>query len=133
LGTTSEAIVANKNARIANSKFARYAEELGQYAEAAQSLDALLGAFPKEKGYLRRAALAHFESGNYERSLTHWRTLLSGVPSRSDDWYEAKYYQVRCLLETDPTTAARVLRQFQLLDPDLGPPAWRSKFQTLKP
>jgi hypothetical protein len=38
---------------------------------------------------------------------------------------------VLCLKQTDPETAGKVMRQFQLLDPQLGPPPWREKFRVL--
>jgi len=131
LGDGPEDVLAKKNARIANSKLAHYAFQLGRYGIAAERLEMLLSAFPKDKSYLRRAGLVHFNAGDYDRALSHWRTLLSGVPNDSGDWYEAKYYQLSCLFETDPKSAEKVLRQLKLLHPDLGPPVWRARLQEL--
>jgi len=131
-GNSVEAISSRKNARIATSKVADYAFQLGRYEEAAQHLEKLLAAYPKDQSYLRRAGLAHFHAGTYDRSLPHWRTILSGVSKNTDQWYEAKYYQLSCLFNTDPDTAEKVLRQFKLLYPNLGPPAWKGRFQELE-
>lgn len=131
LGHTPEEISGKKNTRIANSKLAQYAFHLGRYESAAETLERLLVAFPKGRAYLRRAGLAHFHGGDYDKALPHWRKLLLGVPNDSEDWYEAKYYQLSCLFETDRTTAEKVMRQLRLLHPDLGPPAWRERLLEL--
>jgi len=130
-GDSVEAISTRKNARIATSKVAYYASQLGRFDEAGRHLGKLLAAFPKDKSYLRRAGLAYFNAGSHDKSLPHWRTVLSGVSKSSDEWYEAKYYQLRCLFNTDPETGKKVLRQFKLLHPNLGPPAWKHKFEGL--
>jgi len=132
LGDSPEAISSQKNALVANSKLARYLTILGRYAEAAERMEKILAAYPKDKGYLRRAGLAHYNAKNYEQSVEHWRTLLAGLPKESDDWYEAKYYQLACLAELDKPAARKVFDQFALLHPKLGPPAWREKFEGLK-
>ncbi len=130
-GNSVEALSARKNARIATSKLAYYASQLGRFDEAARHLGKLLAAYPKDKSYLRRAGLAYFHAAKYDKSLPYWRTVLSGVSKSSDEWYEAKYYQLSCLFNNDPKTGEKVLRQFKLLHPDLGPPAWKDKFEGL--
>lgn len=131
LGDSPEALSARRNAAVANSKLAYYATQTGQHGIAAERLARLLAVYPRDKGYLRRAALTTFETGDYATSVQHWRTLLVGLSSDDDAWYEAKFYQIRCLQETDQNLADRVWQQFKLLHPDLGPPAWRDKFTTL--
>jgi tetratricopeptide (TPR) repeat protein len=130
-GDSPEAIAAKKNVRVALSRLAAYAYDAGRFASAASWLEKLLAALPADKDYLRRAGLAHFQAGAFDQSLGHWRSLLAGVPKDSDEWFEAKYYQVGCLYETDPALAQRVLKQFQLLHPDLGPEPWHEKFREL--
>jgi hypothetical protein len=130
LGESSEAIAANKNTQVANSKLAHYARQIGKHDEAAQRLESLLaaGSGPKNKAYLRRAGLAQHDAGNYQAAIHHWRTLLRGVKRGSDEWFEAKYYQLSCLFHIDPEKARVVFDQFELLYPKLGPPEWRDKF-----
>jgi len=133
LGDSPEAIRGNKNAQVANSKLAHYAKQIGKYQESASRLDALLaaGKGPKNKGYLRRAGLAHFEAGQYKTAIDDWRTLLRGVPRGSDEWFEAKYFQLACLFQIDAAQARIAFDQFKLLYPNLGPAAWRDKFAAL--
>ncbi len=134
LGDSVEVIRANKNAQVANSKLADYAARLGQHELAAQHLDSLLAASPDppNKSYVRRAGLAHYAAGNYAESIGSWRTLVRGLTKGSDEWFEAKYYQLACLFQTDRAAAEVALAQFKLLYPDLGPVAWRDKFAALQ-
>jgi len=132
LGDSPQVIASQKNALVANSKLARYLTVLGRHAEAAERMEKILAAYPKDKGYLRRAGLAHYNAGDYEQSIEHWRTLLAGLPKESDGWYEAKYYQIGCLAQFDKPTARKVFDQFALLHPKLGSSAWREKFESLK-
>jgi len=133
LGDTPEAIRASKNAQVANSKLADYAMRLGRYDIAAQRMQSLLEASdgPPSKSYLRRAGLASFAAQNYAAAIVHWRTLVKGLPKGSDEWFEAKYYQLASLFQIDATQARVAYDQFKLLYPELGPPAWRSKFEAL--
>lgn len=133
LGDSPEAIRASKNAQVANSKLADYAARLGQHDVAAQRLESLLKASngPPSKSYLRRAGLASFAAKDYAAAIVHWRTLVRGVPKGSDEWFEAKYYQLACLFQFDAAQARIAYDQFELLYPDLGPPAWRVKFAAL--
>lgn len=132
LGDDPETLTGNRNAQVAGSKVAFYAEQLEQFDVAQQALARLLDAFPNDKGYLRRAGLIAVRSQQFERSLTHWRTLLAGLSPGTDSWYEAKYYQLVSLREVDPSAAERVFRQFRLLDPELGSPSWREQFSELE-
>jgi tetratricopeptide (TPR) repeat protein len=131
LGDAPDGLTSNRNAQVALSKWAYYASELGRHDEAASGLDRLLLAFPANKDYLRRNGLAHFQAGNFKQALNAWRTLLAGVEKGSDDWFEAKYYQLMCLLRTDEAIARQVWNQFRLLYPNLGSSAWRDRFAEL--
>jgi tetratricopeptide (TPR) repeat protein len=132
LGDSRQQLAGDRNAQVASSKVAYYAEQLGQFEIAQQALRRLLDAFPKDKGYLRRAGLIAIELRQFERSLEHWRTLLAGLSPGTDSWYEAKYYQLVSLREVDRPAAERVLRQFRLLDPERGSTPWRERFSELE-
>lgn len=121
----------SKNARIATSRLAHYALRIGRPAESARLLDRLLDQWPRNRNYLQRAAKAHLKAGQYAQALPYLRTLLSGLPGGTEDWYEAKYQQLMALAQTDKTQARKVYRQFKLLYPDLGGEAWRGKFTSL--
>ena len=132
LGAEPGQIRASKNARVALSKRAHYASLLGQPAESAAQLEQLLAVYSKNKDYIRRAGLAHYQAQAYQNSIGHWRRLLSGLPKASDEWFEAKYYQLSCLSHLDLTKFRQVLRQFQLLYPSGGSPKWRARFEELQ-
>lgn len=132
LGDDPAILTTKRNAQVALSKKAHYAYELGRLDEAAHALERLLAALPREKSYLRRAAKVAFEQKDLERSLERWRVLLAGSRPGAEEWYEAKYYQLACLLEIDRDRAAQVFKQFELLDPQLGSAAWRDRFRQLR-
>ncbi|MEK6248088.1 MAG: hypothetical protein N2C12_07905, partial [Planctomycetales bacterium] len=131
LGDSAEQIRGSKNALVANSRLAHYDQQTGRFAEAAQRLEKLLEAYPSNKKYLRRAGLTLYNDKQYERSLSHWRTLVSGLPGESDEWYEAKYFQLSCLAKSAPVKAVKVMDQFRRLHPAMGSAAWRKQFQQL--
>ncbi|MHB1028131.1 MAG: tetratricopeptide repeat protein [Pirellulaceae bacterium] len=121
----------SKNLQVAYSRLAHYATRLGKPAEAAERLEQLLKENPQDRRLLRRAGQAHAAAGQHEKALAHWRTLLLGLPKGTDDWFEAKFFQLQSLGHTDKDQARKVLHQFQLLYPELGGPAWRDKFHQL--
>jgi hypothetical protein len=57
---------------------------------------------------------------------------LAGLESGSDEWFEAKYYQLACLEQTDRPTAEKVFKQFKVLFPDVKSAAWRERFTELE-
>ncbi|MFN3150572.1 hypothetical protein [Bremerella sp.] len=131
LGATSGAVKQNKNAKVACSKAADFAEQLHRWSDAATYLRVLVEAYPKEQEYLQRLGRVEFTLQNYPGALGHWRTLLVGLDKGDEAWFEAKYYQLACLQQTDRDQAKTVLEQFQLLHPDWGLPPWRDKIKTL--
>jgi tetratricopeptide (TPR) repeat protein len=131
-GDGPEVLKAKKNAQVAASRLADYADRLGRHAEASRLLANLLAAFPSDTGYLRRAGLADWRAGNHARSIEHWRVLVAGLPKDSDEWFEAKYYQLASLARLDPAQARESLQQFELLYPQFGSPAWRDRFSELQ-
>jgi hypothetical protein len=135
LGDSPEAIQRDKNARVAASKAAQYAQARGLHAEAARRLEALLAATAaegtKNRDYLRRAAIAHFDAQQFDQALPHWRTLLAGLSKGSAEWFEAKYYQLACLSRTDPAAYTQVRDQFRLLYPQVPAP-WGAKLAELR-
>lgn len=131
IGDSPEAIAGTKNALAVNSKLAYYDESLGRWKEAAVRLDKIVTAMPSDKKYLRRAGIAHFQAGEFAPALEHWRKLLGGIQGGSEEWLEAKYYQLACLAKTDRASAVKVWKQFKLLFPEINSAAWKEKFATL--
>lgn len=132
VGTASDEIAAKKNALIANSKLAQYQYDAGQYDQAAARLEEIVKAFPSDRNYLRRAGLAWFKAGIHAKALPHWDTVVSGSPSATEPWYEAKYYQLVCLAKTDAAAASKTWRQFKLLHPEVKSPEWHERFKELE-
>lgn len=131
LGASPQAVQSQKNVRVALSRLAQYAYATGRYDEAARRLAPLLETDPKNKDYLRLAGLANFQVGDYPAALESWRTLTHGVGRGSEDWFEAKYYQIACLAEIDGEQARKTLDNLHLLYPQYGGPSWREKFEAL--
>ncbi len=131
LGATANSVQKSKNAKVACSKAAGFAEQLQQWSNAATYLRVLVEANPNEQEYLQRLGRVEFTLQNYADALKHWRTLLVGLNKGDEAWFEAKYYQLACLRQTDPDQAKTVLQQFELLHPDWGLPPWRDKIKTL--
>ncbi len=121
----------DRNAHAAAAKLAALSWELGQKQEALRLYETLLKAFPKERAYLRAVGLLSFEQGDWNRSLPCWRTVLAGTPDGTDAWYEAKYYQLRCLLETDRRAARQVWEEFQILVPPNTNNKWYAQLQQI--
>ncbi len=132
LGDSPAILASNKNAFAAALKLAQYDQQLERWPQAADRLDRLLEAQPRDRRILRRAGLASYHAGRYAQSLEHWRTLIGGLETGSEDWFEAKYYQLACLEKTDRASAAKVLQQFQVLFPEVKSATWRSKFTELE-
>ena len=132
LGDSAEQIKTSKNALAANSRHAWYLERREQWPAAATRLEKLVAAFPSDRKYLRRAALAQTKANEPAAALEHWRKLLTGLKSGSDAWLEAKYYQIECLLATDRASARQVWNQFRLLYPTVESKTWGPKFAELE-
>ena len=131
LGDSPKVLQAQTNARVALTRLAEYAYATGRYDEAADRLQRLLAYDPKDRNYLRLAGLTNFQAKQYNAALNHWRTLTHGLPRGSEEWFEAKYYQLACLAETDSSQARKALANFRLYYPNDGPPAWQEKFAAL--
>ncbi len=131
-GDTPDVLKSNRNALVAASKVVSLGSRLGHREEALAVCERLLAAYPTDRNFLRSAALLTFEARDFAKSLDHWRTILAGTRVGVAEWYEAKYHQIRCLMEIDRPAAPPVFQQFRILDPDLGPPEWREKFQALE-
>jgi DNA-binding SARP family transcriptional activator len=131
LGDSPEVLQSQKNARVALSRLAEHAAATGRHEEAARRLAPLLQIDPKNQQYLRQAGLANFQAGRFAEALDAWRTLTLGLPRGSEEWLEAKYYQIASLEKTDRDEARKTLEQMQLLYPDTSSSTWGEKFAGL--
>jgi hypothetical protein len=132
LGDSPTVLATSKNALAASSKLAQYDEALGRWPQAADRLERLVEALPSDRRFLRRAGIATFQTNRHADSLEHWRKLLAGLSIGSEEWLEAKYHQLACLLQTDRPAADKVWKQFKLLFPQVKSAAWKDKFAELE-
>jgi len=131
IGSSAADLKRSKNSKVACSKLANYAQQLGKNEEALAYLRLLIEAYPTDQQFLQRLGRLDFQQGNYQQALGSWRTLAVGLPKGSEPWCEAKYYQLACLQKTDNEQAKKVLAQFKLLHSDWGLPPWRDKIKKL--
>jgi hypothetical protein len=82
---------------------------------------------PNDGTLLRSAALFAEHAGNEERAAELLRMLVSGLPPRTEPWFNAKVDQIRVLAKFAPDRARAVLSQYRALYPDLGPEPYRTR------
>ena len=70
-------------------------------------------------------------TADFEFGLECWRPLAQGLPKGSDQWLEAKYYQIQCLRATDIEAARKVLSQFKAIYPEPGTSEFGQKLKNL--
>ena len=109
LGDSESALKSNSNARVTYLRLAELHRMNRNFAESRKILNRLNQTFPKHVIYLRQLALTQTQSGDYESAMIVWKTLVSGVPAGSDEWFECKYNLAICLANTNHTIEARKL------------------------
>ncbi len=108
----------------------RTAEALAAYAELARTLpnDADL-----QEAYA--ALLAEQPDAESQRlALARWRAIEKRSPPNSERWYRAKYEVARLhVRQGRPEQAAKMIELLELLHPEMGGPALKSRFRELLP
>lgn len=102
----------------------------GDRAQALRGLalvDLLLAKRPNDGTLLRSGATFAEAAGELERAGDLLRTLVGGLPSRTEPWFAAKVDQLRVLAKLSPDRARAVLAQYRALYPDLGPEPHRAR------
>ena len=82
---------------------------------------------PNDGTLLRNGALFAEAAGDLERASDLLRSLVGGLPSRTEPWFAAKVDQLRVLAKLSPERARAVLAQYRALYPDLGPEPHRTR------
>ena len=133
LGDSAAVLKANKNAVAALSKLAQYDEEQGNWPRAADRLERLVEALPRDRRLLKRAGLACYEAGRYGPALVHWRARCSAA------WKTAATIGLRPSITRSPAcggptpeTQRKCSAQFRILFPTVKSAAWREKFAELE-
>jgi hypothetical protein len=68
--------------------------------------------------------------GKWTEAVDYWRRIAGGTPAGNNDWLEAKYNLVTCLMESQPAVARQILQQTRLLAPAMSE-TWTAKFAEL--
>ena len=89
--------------------------------------DLLLAKRPNDGTLLRAGATFAEAAGQLDRASDLLRSLVGGLPSRTEPWFSAKVDQLRVLAKLSPERARAVLAQYRALYPDLGPEPHRSR------
>ena len=132
-GDTPEKVKTNRNAQIANFRLAEQLYAAGDMEGCASILEKkLLTAFPKETKYLRLMGMAGNHGRNLDKSLECWRLLTVGLPSGSNEWFEAKYNHMANLSVKSVEDARLAFNHFKVLHPELGPEKMRAQFLELE-
>lgn len=97
-----------------------------------QIAQVLIDAGNREAGILQSAALFAEKSGAHEVAVGHLKSLVSGLATRTEPWFAAKYDLARVLLLIDADRSAAVLEQHRKLHADLGPGLWKERFEALE-
>lgn len=87
---------------------------------------------PNDAGLLRAGASFAEATGDLERAAELLRTLVGGLPPRTDAWFEAKVDQIRVLARISPSRARAVIAQYRTLYPDLGPEPHRGRIISIE-
>ncbi|MEO1498873.1 MAG: hypothetical protein AAFV43_17180, partial [Planctomycetota bacterium] len=84
-----------------------------------------------DDGQLRLLAAGHARLGDASKAAETWLTVLQRAPQNSLGWYEARLESIKQLETVDLEQARNAAEQFRALHPDLGPPSYRSQFETV--
>ncbi len=98
--------------------------------EAARGLalaDLLLERRPGDGTLLRSGAMLAETAGDDARAAELLRTLVGGLPTRTEPWFQAKVDQMRVLARFAPERARAVIAQHRALYPELGPEPHRTR------
>ena len=129
-GTTPEAAQLMPIAMIvldARAEMVRSNASIDEAKRGLAMVEPLLKKRPSDGNLLRLGAMFAEGSGDYARAAEMLRTLVGGLPERSEPWFAAKVDQIRVLAKLSPERARVVLSQFRTLYPDLGPEPHRSR------
>lgn len=99
----------------------------GQAERGLALAEALLARAPRDAALLRACAMCAEASGDLGKAAEHLRSLVGGLPPRTEPWFAAKVDQLRVLAALDPARARAVLAQHRALYPDIGPEPWKSR------
>jgi len=119
------------NVGIVLQKLGHYAGLTKQHSTALKCYRRLIASSPNSREFLLGGGRAAVATADFEFGLECWRPLVQGLPKGSDQWLEAKYYQIQCLRATDIEAARKVLSQFKAIYPEPGASEFGKKLKNL--
>ena len=119
------------NVGIVLQKLGHYAGLTKQHSTALKCYRRLIASSPNSREFLLGGGRAAVATADFEFGLECWRPLAQGLPKGSDQWLEAKYYQIQCLRATDIEAARKVLSQFKAIYPEPGTSEFGQKLKNL--
>ncbi len=119
------------NVGIVLQKLGHHAELTKQHSTALKCYRRLIASSPNSREFLLGGGRAAVATADFEFGLECWRPLAQGLPKGSDQWLEAKYYQIQCLRATDIEAARKVLSQFKAIYPEPGTSEFGQKLKNL--
>jgi len=111
----------------ARTELVRSNSDAEQARKGLELAEIMLKKRPKDGTLLRSGAVFAESAGDLERASDLIRSLVGGLPSRTEPWFAAKVDQLRVLSKLSPERARAVLAQYRTLYPDLGPEPHRSR------
>ena len=119
------------NAAIVLQKLGHYAGLTKQHSTALKCYRRLIASSPNNREFLFGGGRSAVATADFKFGLECWRPLAQGLPKGSDQWLEAKYYQIQCLRATDIVAARKVLSQFKAIYPEPGTSEFGKKLKSL--
>ena len=111
----------------ARTELVRSNSDAEQARKGLELAELMLKKRPNDGTLLRSGAVFAEASGNLERASDLIRSLVGGLPPRTEPWFAAKVDQLRVLAKLSPERARAVLAQYRALYPDLGPEPHRTR------
>jgi tetratricopeptide (TPR) repeat protein len=119
------------NVAIVLQKLGHYAGLTKQHNTALKCYRRLITSSPNNREFLFGGGRSAVATADFTFGLECWRPLAQGLPKGSDQWLEAKYYQIQCLRATDIAAARKVLSQFKAIYPEPGTSEFGKKLKSL--
>ncbi len=115
----------------ARARLAQWQLETGQVAAAHEHFAELVRMDPQRIDWLRGLAGTAMAQQNWNEAAGIWQRIAGGSPAGNEQWLEAKYNLLTCLLELQSPQAGPVWQQAVLLVPEMPEP-WSSRFDQLQ-
>ena len=102
-------------------------------AQAMELYQDVLARDPSSADAMYHLGLIHEKTEQWEKALHAWRRVTDGVEAGTYHWFQARYHTAAALHKLGKTDkACTIITMTGILHPDLGDPALRERFLSLK-